>query len=624
MAGRNTYDLTFINGSTKRHFNIERDANGTPLIKVGSQDNETAGVGQFDTIRLESQHRGSGQIFGKDPLRFSHSTGWQFDAPGKLRTVGLFTNTLVSNDAARIDTALATKRGGLCTIDAEGGVSAGYTYCITPMAIWQEDGSHQVDAPAACIFTGSFARFGDRVFFGIETTTTRVSAGFAVKTVSGAWNAPAAAPAAALQGSFFCTVGSRLFRARYAANVIYMSWTDETGTDTPTWSTEYPLSTTGEYIADIAPLGPHCLIAVGRDGTTAGKIVVVDTDGNFTDVVPHGVHVQPGVFVAMAGGMALLQQGRPRLLFMVDPMTAEPVGIPALANEDYAETDFDVPVIGGGIDNYLFTVMSPSTEHWVIQARLDADGWSAGTIIKPSDQVSNHRPIAILPFRWSNGLNLKVLTHGTAADEIRVLDYGLWDLGRQPASVGSHSRSFVTSRWTGAYWGTKMFNRVRFRLVDRGTTGSVLVNILVDGVSVYSVSHSEGVVDIPLSSLGRDIQIQLVGSSGIDNHMWVVLPFEIENYFVPDQQDIIRVPLVLGSEEPRAGGGLQKKSRGDAIQQIEAMITGKLEWTLEWKEGSGRPNWTVIPLSYVVAETDDAPHGARGRSVAWLTFKRTG
>lgn len=415
---------------------------------------------------------------------------------------------------------------------------------------------------------------------------------------------------AGFDANYLTTVGSRMFRLRYdqADELWFMSWTDHTGTDDPAWSTEYPVTGAKRKTGDLVTLGPNALAGLSVTDMPA-EFLSMDTEGSFTPLVPEGLGITDIVAAApFLNGQLFLLSGVSQILWFRDlldiallPMNPSPPDDAlnaAVASSDGAVTGYADTI--WAIANGQIVYGSFKDEQWVVnQFEVLATGEIPLAIrVWPDNSVSQIKVDVLLRM---------------AANDIRIRTYQLYNKFTFP-TPDSDTKVFTSSVFQGV-WVSKEARRLRgYVTVD---TGTLTIEALIDGVSAGSVDiTTSGPFALDLAGVGRGIQVRLTCTNFMGS---VELPLEVDFFYIPARQDILRIAVQLGEHMTR-GASLDIGNYVDDFETIQAAIASPETWALHF--GDNRDDWTVIPLD--LSGRESAPESKPGnqQGVHWLTLQR--
>lgn len=405
--------------------------------------------------------------------------------------------------------------------------------------------------------------------------------GFAAKTVAAGsyFNSTKA-------GNYFTTVGGKMYRLRYDATneLWYESWTDETGSDSPTFSTEYPVTGARRSTADLRTLGPVALAGVsGVD--QAAEFLTMDELGNFTPIIPEGMGVTNIVAAgSFFNGQVFLLSGVPRALWFRDPQNAAPLDILPVPPDDTLSTAVQNDL--GGVSGLAETLWL-AVNNQLLYGDL-RDGWSVNQL-EAFD--SSYSVLAVRAWPTANQIKVDVLLRTASAITVRT--YVIYN-GITYPTPDSDTKTFKTSILEGDVWVSKKFSRLRgYVTVD---TGSVTFTVTVDGATAGTGSVTTTgpfAIDLDQSVIGRGATITITCTSFMGA---IELPLELDYFYLPLEKDIISIDLVGGRGAVTPGGTLDLNNARDLEEALLALATaddGKF-FTLHFDDD--RADWTVVPI----------------------------
>lgn len=387
-------------------------------------------------------------------------------------------------------------------------------------------------------------------------------------------------------GNYFTTVGGKMYRLRYDATneLWYESWTDETGSDSPTFSTEYPVTGARRSTADLRALGPVALAGVsGVD--QAAEFLTMDELGNFTPIIPEGMGVTNIVAAgAFFNGQVFLLSGVPRALWFRDPQNAAPLDILPVPPDDTLSTAVQNDL--GGVSGLAETLWL-AVNNQLLYGDL-RDGWSVNQL-EAFD--SSYSVLAVRAWPTANQIKVDVLLRTASAITVRT--YVIYN-GITYPTPDSDTKTFKTSILEGDVWVSKKFSRLRgYVTVD---TGSVTFTVTVDGATAGTGSVTTTgpfAIDLDQSVIGRGATITITCTSFMGA---IELPLELDYFYLPLEKDIISIDLVGGRGTVTPGGTLDLNNARDLEEALLALATADdgTFFTLHFDDG--RADWTVVPI----------------------------
>lgn len=609
-----------------------------PMLALGSEPHSAAVAGRRGRIIVPSFHKGSGQVVEQEAGRYNTATGWDATRPGHLRTVPAMTRTLL--DAA-YPTNNEAARGAIFSHQDAGEI------IIAPQAIYEEEAVVDT-APVNTRFTGSYAVYGDRTFFGLESTvgaartstTCRVRTGTAVGTYANAGFA----------ASYFCQIGNKLFRCVQNATApkVTVSWTDETGSSSPTFSTGYTYPTQ-KWAMDMAQLGPHAVVALGGGSgsfavTPDGEVIIVDVSGNFSNIIPPGSGLpNPIKFIPFRGGQVLAVTGAVgRSIFLADaqsisdlPFTDSTFKLPGIAASAGAAGIMDASEFGGLLLGAAAGGVLP-----IYGAIIGEDGR-----LYPHEMKSYGIAIGatgnILAARLVNdaiGDRYVRFIRVENTNDLYVYTQPLWTGATIVNAVGGGSlvttgNQFVTPYFHGGSWGLKQFLSVSgygawypgaAQLNETITIQPLTDDAIAPTGKALTAAEAQGAWELLLdeTAIGRSMSLTIsmqnpsAGAENYDLHC----PLMIDYVEIPNQQDLINVTLLAGSIQMTRGGTLSKQARKEILDNISSALQNPSRWTLTWWDG--RADWTVVPIKYTSQEVEDAARPGEGAALVTIVLQR--
>lgn len=617
-----------------------------PMLALGSEPYSAAVAGRRGRITIPSFHAGSRQLIEQEPGHYFSSVAWDASRPGRVRTIPQITRTLLN---ATYPTNNENARGAIFQHPDDS------TIVITPQEIYEE-GVLVDSAPADTRFTGSYAIFGDYTFFGVESELvasyinggTHITRARDSATVFARWRTSTAGGInyggnASFAAGYLCVVGQKLFRCvtNIAAPRAVLSWTDETGTANPTFSTGYTYPT-AKWPMDMAQLGPHAVIALGGFDSVDGEVIIVDASGNFSNLIPPGSGLpSPLQFIPYQGGQILAVSGPvARSIFLADAQNISPlpfaqssiklpfIAVTAGAAGFFAASELDLLVMGAA------DAMAP------IYGHLDRDGslrslemGSYGTGSAVTGKVLAARIV-----NSSNGDRYLEFVRVENTNDLYVYQQPLWsgtDIVDGAATIVGVGNSFVTPAYHDGSWGLKQFLSVagygawyQVDLTDP-TDETITVAPTIDGggaatSDVLTVAQAAGgwQVNLDETAIGRALALtfSMQNSGDKQNFYELICPIIIDYLEIPNQNDVVNVTLLAGSIQMTRGGTLSKQSRLEILDNISSALQNPSRWTLTWWDG--RADWTVVPIKYTSQEVEDAARPGEGAALVTIVLQR--
>lgn len=443
------YHLKFTKGSTTITLLLGRDGQEAPLIRLGTKSQEAVGSGTRGSIRIDTQHGGAGQKVARDPARYLLSDGWDAFIQGILRPRGQISNTVLSADSTIAAPGNSVYRAGFLS---DPNVQNIY---VTPKGIFEVT-TLKLAPGAGNHFTGSAAVFGDRVFFGRKEDADNDSLASSIKAIGGAY-ALATGPVA----SYFKVIGKKMFRVRYVAStrVGHVSWTEETGSDGPTFTQEYPFSTGGRQIVDVSAIGPHLIIALSATNLP-GHVLSMDDEGRFTSIIPDGIGVSElGVFAPYLGGQIIPVAGKPRVLWFQDIFNVSLIEFECFVWPD-EQVNFGVVLGATSMDDEILIAFNTAGDNqpYVVSGHLMADGWKAHQRFRTT---AGYNVMGARVTRVSGLRALQIIATHETNDDLRVFEIRMWEGSKAPGLVDGQVKRFKTSLYNGGSWVTKVWTTVK-------------------------------------------------------------------------------------------------------------------------------------------------------------------
>lgn len=426
-----------------------------------------------------------------------------------------------------------------------------------------------------------------------------------------------------VKANYFARVGARLFRLRYdsTAELWYESWTDVLTSDSPGFSTEYPVTSGRRSTGDLVALGPVAMAGISGVDQTA-EFMTIDTEGNFTNVVPEGVGVTN---IVAAGpwldGQVFLLSGTPLALWFRSALGLVPFAIRPSPPDDTLNAAVQNNL--GGVSG-LGEVLWLASNNQILYGTLTG-GWSVN-LLETFD--SSYSILALRAWPSANQVKVDVLLRTAAAITIRT--YTIYNGIAFPA-VDSNTKTFTTSIVPDVNWRhAPNFVSMKFERISGYATvktGTCAVNVIVEGATIAAGTISATgpfSFDLPTTALGRGIQAQFVCT----NFMGVIeLPLEAHYWFNPSRTDIVRIPILVGADQITRGGTIEKVDKRDGEKLISDAVDGAanaspVAWTMKWWDG--RADWTVIPIGLGGQYTEPESRPGNDQEVLWLTVQRVG
>lgn len=639
--------------NTVYDFLLQEGADGEPAVRLGQTPKEAAPAGVYDTIRIESLHHGSGQYLARDPMMYEFADGMWADKPGVFRTGGAMSS------AGGVSSSGVAFRAWQRASFVE--PVSGQQILITPKSIY-EGASIAANAPSGNYYTGSYAILGPRIFFGVATNGG-VSHNVTFRDSDTSYNTNGS-----FKASFLAAQIEKMFVAEQidAVSNVAIRWTDDTSSNAPTATASYTAQL--GMVRDAAVLGSHFVLAVQRPQTSLGHITVMDISGIFTPLL-YNIRA-PRLFTPFLGGQILWQGGGIHGLWMPDVGTYRSLALDYAISERWALAQLPHILMTGstnpaGHTNPGFAAASADNELFlslyarqlvarnaaaiegsiILKAKLTDEGLFAHTIATPemySGLTNAHvTALRVAPVSANTGnantmaARMQVFAatpNSSNASQSNYQSYfmALWDGDTPPANSIGYSNAFLrTSRYEGRHWNTKYFTQLRghMRPIFDGVSNAY-AKIYLDSSEtaaanvLVSTNTSTGTfsANIPSGLLGRTIAIEpIIEVAGAP--FTAELPWEIDYFAVPSEQDVVRIGILAGADQVQRTGGVTAKTRAALLQQVQAIASSGVEWTLEWWDGM--PNWTVMPLSYETNEVEGQHEAGEGSLVAWLTCVRT-
>ncbi|KKN29541.1 hypothetical protein LCGC14_0842990 [marine sediment metagenome] len=647
-----TFDVKLIkasNTSVKHTLLLARGDEDEPRVRLGSREKEAAKAGQRGTIVIQSLHHGSGQHVSRDPMMYEFADGMFADEPGILQNCGEV------REHATVGTALAFahyRRGGI--LGTKLLESPDEAMVVVPTAIHDIHSNgvatQRVATISGAVFTGSHARLGLNVFFGAVTTsseTARPAARYA--TVANTITNDAG-----FNASCLVSAGDKMWRADGGLNLdLAMSWTDDADNATPVFSAPFEIKTGRLMARDIAVLGPHAVVAVTDQARASGMLVAVDTSGLFTQIMDELPML--GQFIPYLGGRLLIPQGGKRAYWLLDVASHRVVnmgGLPRVRAEAAfigGESQGQGPAVGFygaamGEEIFFpmygnFTKRDGTTVRGsaVVKGVMSEGGISFHSVLTPESLsfLTNAHVMAMRlapypklgTFTVAPPAQLQMLIAQENASNASQSDVKVYtmeiDRGGLPDTYDTGTKFLRTSRYSTPSRTTGQMEVLRGYVTKLPASNSVVVRVYLDGsgTETYNFSlNSAGPFSqaLPTNVIGRDIAIDF--ETNANGSVIIEFPWSIDYFAVPDQKDIVRLPILAGRDQLTRAGSLQKRTRADILDTLADICASPELWTLSWWDAT--PDWDVIPIDYQAADTEPDFVPGAGAAVAWLTLQR--
>lgn len=425
---------------------------------------------------------------------------------------------------------------------------------------------------------------------------------------------------AGFQANYLATVGSRLFRLRYdaAQQLWYESWTDELGTNTPAFHTEYPVTGAKRSTADLRTVGPNPVAGIsGID--QAAEFLAIDTEGSFTPLIQEGM----GISNIVAGGAFLqgqvfLLSGSAKALWFRQLLDVAVLDLEAVPLDDSLNARINSDVGGVGAFGQQLWV---GLDNQILQGVLSSEGWAVNHF---ESLDSTFTILAVRAWPDAGQLKVDVLLRAVnyvagATDAIIVRTYQIYD-GQSFPTPDSDTKIFRSSIYEGEHWVTKKFQRVRGYL-HNDTAEALTVDLVVDGtVNALGTVTSTGpfALDVATTALGRGCYARLTCGAlmGV-----VELPLEVDYFYHPQEDDLLQIPVVVGRDTMNRGGTVSKESRQLIEDKIRTRVRPEASapWTLNlWDDRS----WSVIPLRFETKPLYPEAQPSGDGAIEWLVLQR--
>jgi len=641
--------ITKASDNTVSHsFVLAEGGDGQPLVKLGSREKEVAKAGARGAIVIESLHRGSGQHVARDPMMYEFADGMFADDPGLLRNRGEIRELSTVGNAL---TFPFYTRGAVFGTPARD--QPYEAVVVVPTAAYNvfDNGvaTSIINAATNMQFTGSYARLGKNIFLGQHE-----SGGVPAAIVSGRLGA-SNANNVAFESYFLAAKGGKMWRAWYDANdATQVSWTDDLTNATPIFSTPFVMGTPPSLVSEIGVIGGHAIVGAVSP-TFIGSLMAVDISGAFTPLLEN--LPAPISFVDYLGGLLVIPFGGSSALHLTSPtnyrivrMNPLPrvrgqVGFLAPRTFSFGAIGFSASALNEDLFVPLygtFTKRDGTTVRGSIITRgvFRDNELSFHPIATPEsmDFLTNAHvmgmDIAVHPNTLSAATNapgmvLRALIaqeHGSNASQSNVKLYAI-ELGRgsgDPAVFDAVTKFLRTSRYPGDSWVTKKLEMLRGYVTQLPANSSAIVRVYLDGATAEATNFSLNTVgpfaqSLPVGVIGRDIALDI--ETNANGSVVIEFPWSIDYFAVPDQKDIVRLPIVAGHALDRAGG-IDERTRGEVLDTLADICASPVRWTLKWLYSTSTPDWDVLPIGYEANDTQPEQVPGEGAAVAWLVLQR--
>ncbi|KKM22138.1 hypothetical protein LCGC14_1628420, partial [marine sediment metagenome] len=527
---------------------------------------------------------------------------------------------------------------------------ADHVLVITPTQIY-DNGSVILSPVASKEFTGSYGSLGDHVYFGQKSNVGASS--FNASSYNYSNNVFTAD--AGFEASYLADQGDKLWALAITGSgrINDLKWSDDSTNATPVFSASFSYHKARQLALDLAVIGPHGVVAVcdARDEKTA--LVAVDTSGQFTallDRLP-----MPFQFTPFLGGQLLWMRGRPRALWLrgIGDYTEINVGgLDPGRFQGHAGTLLPhvIPTAGIGATSYgrelYYSLYGPFTKRdgsvvtgsVLMRAILTGEGLYSHALATPESfsglvgaKVMAMRVSPIMTGTQGDNLSRARLLHfctaapeaNTANSTVKLHRMDLWDGVVGPESFDTGIKFLRTSRYSTPSRTTGQMEVMRGYITKIPASNTVTVRVYLDGsgTETYNFSlNSAGPFSqaLPTNVIGRDIAIDF--ETNANGSVIIEFPWSIDYFAVPDQKDIVRLPILAGRDQLTRAGTLQKKTRAEILDTLAGITAAPERWTLKWWDAT--PDWDVIPIDYQAADTEPDFVPGAGAAVAWLTLQR--
>jgi len=582
-------------------------------------------------------------------MMYEFADGMFADEPGLLRTRGEV------REVATLGSGLGFpfySRGGIAHTRLC--YQANAAVVIVPTAVYEVKDNGQVTPKmtpvAAGSFSGSHARLGDNLFLGCisQSVYTATWAGRHDQVSDSYTNN------AGFKAAFVAAKAEKMWRVDGGVALgISLSWTDDTPNATPIFSTPYTFRTGRPQPRDLGILGPHGVVAVFDESSGSGQLVAVDAGGMLTPVLDDLPPLNS--FVPFLGGHLLIPSGGLETYWLQDITGYRVVSIGG-PPRGRAEMGFLAvrraagPITGSypatrGREMFLplygtFTKRDGSSVNGsaIVQGILGTEGFNFHTLATPEGMsgLTNAHVMAMhlhhrRPTSASGGAppaTLRAVVAQENASNSSQSDVKLYaiEMSRgtgQAASYDAAAKFLRTSRYVGDDWTTKQEELLRGYVTQIPDNSSVVVRVYLDGDSneTYNFSvNSAGPVaqSLPPNIIGRDVALDF--ETNANGAVVIEAPWSLDYFAVPDQKDIVRLPVLAGRDQVTPAGTLSDKTRAETLDALAGICASKERWTLTWWDET--PDWDVIPLAYEATEIEPEHVPGAGAAVAWLALQR--
>lgn len=640
--------LTKASDNAVHHeFLLAEGRDGQPRVRLGSREKEAAKAGQRGVIVINSLHHGSGQHIARDPMMYEFADGMFVDEPGLAKTRGAFA-TIGTLGTAEPHHFLAR-----AAISAESSnVASDDKIVITPTQVY-DNGAAALAPLASNYFSGSYAQFGRYKFLGQHEATSGVVSSYAGRhdVISNNYSNNANFVASFLAGQ-----GDKMWRVENngTADTVDIAWTDDINA-TPVFSTPFSAARRpGERPQAAGLVGPHLVVALNDSYEAKARLIAVDSSGLFTplaDNLPLVWDMTP-----FLGGQIVWLSGRTHAIWMpavtdfrqielmpvdsargqlgllsIRPRVAQPVGL------GVAATGRELFVgLYGSLTKRDGSTVNGSV---LVQALLDTDGLHSHVVATPESvnalENAHIAAISIAPAVDATGANsgyargrrVHLVTTAPEANASNSTQkwhrLDIWDGALEPNTPDAGTKFLRTSRYIGDHWTTKQGELLRGYITQLPTNSNATVRVYLDGDTNETcnfVVKSTGpfAQSLPTNVVGRDVALDI--ETAANGAVVVEFPWSLDYFAVPDQKDIVRLPVLAGRDQITGAGTLSDKTRAETLNALAGICASPERWTLKWWDAT--PDWDVVPLTYETIETEPAHVEGAGAAVAWLTLQR--
>ena len=641
--------ITKASDNTVSHsFVLAEGGDGQPLVKLGSREKEAAKAGARGVIVIESLHRGSGQHVARDPMMYEFADGMFADDPGLLRNRGEIREL---SDVGNALTFPFYARGAVFPTDS---LEQPYeATVVVPTGVYNVFNNGvatlRLSPAASSSFTGSFATLGEYVFLGQRVTSTAVSSFGARISRDGA----NASNNAGFDASYVAARAEKMWRLETDAGRSSLAWTDDFTNAVPVFSAEFDIATSPFLGGELGIVGPHAIAGLFA-GDELGQLAAVDISGAFTPVLSG----MPGpiTFVDYLGGLLVIPRGGTTAYHITSPSSYRVVRINPLPRVrgqvgflSVRASDYALGFSSVALNDDMFLSMYGSfikrdgtavRGSIIVRGVFRDDGLSFHPVATPESMsflTNAHvmgmdvslQPNALDTVSNAPGMVLRALVaqeHGSNASQSNAKLYAI-ELGRgsgDPAVFDTVTKFLRTSRYPGDSWVSKKMEMLRGYVTQLPANSSTVVRVYLDGATAEATNFSVNTVgpfaqSLPVGVIGRDIALDI--ETNANGSVVIEFPWSIDYFAVPDQKDIVRLPIVAGHALDRAGG-IDERTRGELLDILAQICASPVRWTLKWLYSTSTPDWDVLPVGYEANDTQPEQVPGEGAAIAWLVLQR--